>query len=191
LLFTVFSIITLNTIAQVPNTFTDTRDGKVYKTIVSGSQTWMAENLAFIANSGAREYDKSLASVYGILYTWNSANSACPVGWHLPSDADWAKLANPLGVRTVAGGKLKEKGTSHWLSPNTEATNVTGFTALPGGYCNKQGVFSDIGKAGYWWSASEKSSSVGSDWSMYSGNSDLSNYGDNKEIAVSVRCIKD
>jgi uncharacterized protein (TIGR02145 family) len=80
---------------------------------------------------------------------------------------------------------------THWQSPNTEASNTYGFTALPGGYCNKLGVFNDIGKAGYWWSSDEKSATFGSDWSMYSGNSDISNYGDNKELGVSVRCIKD
>jgi uncharacterized protein (TIGR02145 family) len=87
-------------------------------------------------------------TTYGVLYNWPAAmagsassnanpsgvQGVCPAGWHLPSDAEWTELTDYLGGKSVAGGKLKETGTTHWASPNTGATNETGFTALPGGY---------------------------------------------------------
>ncbi len=94
-------------------------------------------------------------TTYGVLYNWlaamaGSASSnanpsgvqgACPLGWHLPSNAEWTELNDYLGGTNVAGGKLKEIGITHWTSPNTGATNETGFTALPGGYRNYPGFF--------------------------------------------------
>jgi uncharacterized protein (TIGR02145 family) len=151
----------------------------------------MAENLSYKAEKGIWKYGKTNGDIYGYLYNWYSAKKACPAGWHLPNDAEWTKLVSFLGTKTTAGGKLKEKGTNHWLSPNTGATNETGFSALPGGYCNKTGTFSDLGKSGFWWSSTSTGTNFASDWSMYSQNTDISNYGDNMEIGVSVRCIKD
>lgn len=109
-------------------------------------------------------------TTYGVLYNWpaamaGSASSAanpsgvqgvCPTGWHLPSDAEWTQLTDYLGGEGVAGGKLKEAGTAHWQSPNTGATNETGFTALPGGYRYDDGSFDGIGDGGFWWSATER-----------------------------------
>src|SRR5690554_4910948 len=110
-------------------------------------------------------------ATYGVLYNWTAAmdgeassttnpsgiQGVCPAGWHVPSDAEWTELTDYLGGTSVAGGKLKETGTTHWKSPNTGATNETGFTALPGGYRHLYGAFSNIGYDGYWWSATERS----------------------------------
>ena len=110
-------------------------------------------------------------STYGVLYNWTAAmNGAasssadpsgvqgiCPTGWHLPSDAEWTTLTTYLGGLSVAGGKMKEAGISHWTSPNTGATNESGFTALPGGYRGDDGRFANIGILGYWWSSTEGS----------------------------------
>src|SRR5574344_2998326 len=99
---------------------------------------------------------------YGVLYNWTAAmngeassttnpsgiQGVCPAGWHLPSDAEWTELTDYLGGASVAGGKLKETGTTHWDSPNTGATNETGFTALPGGYRTNLGFFNNIGYHG-------------------------------------------
>lgn len=107
-------------------------------------------------------------TTYGVLYNWaaamaGSASSStnpsgvqgvCPTGLHLPSDAEWTELIDYLGGgASVAGGKLKEIGATHWSSPNTGATNETGFTALPGGYRFNNGKFNGIGNYGSWWSA--------------------------------------
>ncbi|SDD19418.1 FISUMP domain-containing protein [Williamwhitmania taraxaci] len=108
-------------------------------------------------------------AIYGVLYNWPAAmngaasstvnpsgvQGVCPTGWHLPSDAEWTQLTTFLGGESVAGGKLKEIGTTHWASPNTGADNSSGFTALPGGYRNYGGSFYYIGYGGYWWSATE------------------------------------
>src|SRR5574344_601553 len=110
-------------------------------------------------------------NTYGVLYNWPAAmngaassttnpsgiQGVCPAGWHLPSDAEWTELTDYLGGASVAGGKLKETGTTHWNSPNTGATNETGFTALPGGCRNSDGAFYSVGDLGYWWCATEVS----------------------------------
>src|SRR5574344_137160 len=118
-------------------------------------------------------------ATYGVLYNWTAAmngeassttnpsgiQGVCPAGWHLPSDAEWTELTDYLGGASVAGGKLKETGTTHWDSPNTGATNETGFTALPGGYRTNLGFFNNIGYHGNWWSATE--SGATNAWTRY------------------------
>jgi uncharacterized protein (TIGR02145 family) len=96
-----------NSFTQEQGRFTDARDGKTYKTIKIGSQVWMAENLAFKADNGIWSYENPSGSIFGYLYTWDAAIHSCPVGWHLPADADWTCLVKFLGTNTIAGGKLK------------------------------------------------------------------------------------
>ncbi|HNU59751.1 MAG TPA: fibrobacter succinogenes major paralogous domain-containing protein [Aquaticitalea sp.] len=189
---------------------TDPRDGHHYSLVKIGSQVWMAENLKYlpgVAGPGTGSqtapyyyvygYDgtdvdaaKTTAnySAYGVLYNWPAAVNACPTGWHLPSDAEWTALTTYLDGD---GGKLKETGTTHWASPNTGATNQTGFTALPGGYRNSSGTFNYIGNYGYWWSATEHSETNA--WSRYLGYDynyvSRSNF--DKELGFSVRCVRD
>src|SRR5574344_993327 len=152
-------------------------EGNTYKTVTIGTQTWMAENLKVTKyNDGAAipnvtdntawsklttgalcDYDNtpSNSETYGKLYNWHAVNTGklCPTGWHVPSDAEWTKLTDYL--TSDAGGKLKETGTTHWNSPNTSATNETGFTALPGGSRGYSGAFLNVCGYGYWWSATE------------------------------------
>jgi len=117
-----------------PGHFIDKRDGKVYKTIEIGTQTWMAENLNLdTAGSWAYNDDEANAAVYGRLYDFNQAKKVCPEGWHLPDTAEWNKLINHLGGYWVAGGTMKESGTDHWDSPNYGAFNGSGFAALAAG----------------------------------------------------------
>src|SRR5690554_1847166 len=134
-------------------TFIDSRDGNEYNWVQIGDQVWMVENLKYLPSvvgpgTGSQTtphyyvygYDGTNVAdakatdnyaTYGVLYNWTTAMNACPDGWHLPSDAEWTELTDYLGGESVAGGKLKETGTTHWASPNTGATNETGFTALP------------------------------------------------------------
>ncbi len=144
-------------------------------------------------------------TTYGVLYNWaaamnGAASSAanpsgvqgvCPAGWHLPSDAEWTQLTDYLGGVSVAGGKLKEAGTTHWYSPNTGATDESGFTALPGGYCFSSGSFHGIGNDGYWWSASE--SDANNAWYRYMvfSYSFVNRYYDYKVARLAVRCVRD
>lgn len=131
---------------------------------------------------------------YGKLYNWYAVNDPrglAPIGWHVPSDAEWTTLTNYLGGEYVAGGKMKETGTTHWEVPNTDATNSSGFTGLPGGYRYPESAFSGIGRYGYWWSATENSPDIA--WYRYLSYNDGSIYrGHNsKDFGFSVRCIKD
>lgn len=144
-------------------------------------------------------------ATYGVLYNWTAAmdgeassttnpsgiQGVCPAGWHLPSDAEWTELTDYLGGTSVAGGKLKETGTTHWASPNTGATNETGFTALPGGGRGDSGAFGHIGSYGYWWSATEYLATYAWDRVMYDGYSDVGRDYYNKEVGFSVRCVRD
>jgi uncharacterized protein (TIGR02145 family) len=144
-------------------------------------------------------------ATYGVLYNWPAAmagsassnanpsgvQGVCPAGWHLPSDAEWTELTDYLGGISVAGGKLKETGTTHWQSPNRGATNETGFTALPGGRRSIGGYFVDVGNFGYWWSATENgTSNAGGRFLYYNFSSvEMTNFG--KEHGFSVRCVRD
>lgn len=179
---------------QTTGTFTDTRDGKVYKTVKIGEQDWMAENLAYKPTSGnywAFDDEADNIAVYGYLYDWETAKKVCPTGWHLPSDAEWTELTDYLGGESVAGGKLKEIGTTHWNSPNTGATNETAFTALPGGYRYGDGTFYDIGYYGNWWSATEGNATIAWYRSMSGSSSGVGRYYYYKELGFSVRCVRD
>ncbi|WMN13100.1 FISUMP domain-containing protein [Marivirga salinae] len=142
---------------------------------------------------------------FGVLYNWSAAmngsesssgnpsgtQGVCPEGWHLPSDSEWRQLKTYLGGSSVAGGKLKETGTTHWKSPNTGATNETGFTALPGGFRVDYGMFLNVESVGYWWSAREDGGSTAwyhdIDYDETSVDRNLSY----KEFGFCVRCVKD
>ncbi len=138
--------------------------------------------------------DTALQQMYGKLYNWyaiTDSRNVCPKGWHVPTKAEWTKLTDYLGNESVAGGKMKATGTSRWQSPNTDATNESGFAGLPGGARSPDGFFSTLRDYGYWWSATASGSTDA--WLLNlaynSGTSYL--YADNKGNAYSVRCIKD
>lgn len=203
------------TTLQGTGTVTDI-DGNVYNTVTIGTQIWMVENLKVtkynngtaiplitdgaawtsLTTPGYCWYNNdytTYGSVYGALYNWHTVNTGnlCPIGWHVPTDAEWTTLTDYLGGLSIAGGKLKETGTSHWAIPNTGATNESGFTALPGGWRGYDGSFHDITYTGYWWSSTQNGSSA---WEreLYQGNATVSRNGSNsKFVGFSVRCKKD
>ena len=116
----------------------------------------------------------------------------CPTGWHLPTDVEWTTLSTYLGGEVVAGGKMKETGTAHWLHPNTGATNSSGFTALPGGYRNYSGSFYDLTYYAYFWSSTETSSTFAWFRNLTYNYEDVDrkrNYF--KTNGFSARCVKD
>jgi uncharacterized protein (TIGR02145 family) len=191
-------------------------DGNLYNSITIGSQIWMVENLMttkfndgsdipLVEDAGAWSvlnapgycwYNNDEATnknLYGALYHWLTGNTGklCPTGWHLPSDAEWTILTDYLGGEDLAGEKLKESGTTHWASPNTGATNETGFSALPGGYRAIDGSFDKIGNNGFWDSSTEYNTSnrYGRVMSYDSSNVYRARLG--KRRGLSVRCIKD
>jgi uncharacterized protein (TIGR02145 family) len=140
-------------------------DGNVYKTVKIGNQTWMAENLksthysdGTLIPSFVYGDDTANVRVYGRLYRSAAAlknasasgiskvQGAAPVGWHIPSVAEWQMLVDYLGGSAVAGGKLKATGTDQWKGPNAGATNESRFRALPGGYFRVDGIYMALGE---------------------------------------------
>jgi uncharacterized protein (TIGR02145 family) len=191
-------------------------DGNVYgKEVTLGTLVWMVENLKTtkysngdsigttaldISNESTPKYqwaydgDESKVATYGRLYTWyavTDSRNICPTGWHVPGDNDWTTLTTFLGGEDIAGGKLKETGTTHWLTPNEGATNESNFTALPGGCRYDAGIFGYLTNRGFWWSSTEYSMSLGYFRTMSSTFGFVSGDGTNKQYGFSVRCIKD
>jgi len=137
------------------STFTDSRDGKVYKTVKIGKQIWMAENLAYDA-TGSKCYDNNPENCkkYGRLYDWKTAIEICPQGWLLPSEKEWEALVNIAGGYDVAGQNLKAQ--NGWNN-NRNGLDKYGFSALPGGNLTDvlNNKFRDIGDISVWWSSTE------------------------------------
>jgi uncharacterized protein (TIGR02145 family) len=201
-------------LTTIASQFTDDRDGNVYQIVEIGNQIWMAENLKYLPavvgtnyvsinapyyyvygnNSSNVALAKSVLqfSLYGVLYNWSAAINACPVGWHLPSDEEWTVLSDYLGGPNSAGGKLKANGTNYWISPNTGATNETGFTALPGGFLSHNGYdFNYIGIRGYWWSSTDDNTPFAWARRITNNSADQSRTHLPKAYGFSVRCARD
>jgi uncharacterized protein (TIGR02145 family) len=175
--------------------FTDARDGKYYPTITFGSQTWMAENLAYLptltpvsswSETTPCYYVNNLAT-YGVLYNWPAAMSACPAGWHLPGDTEWTALAEYFGGVEVAGGKLKS--VTGWLEPNVGATNESCFTALPGGGFSHGFYFSTEQRA-YWWTSTEIDATIVWARGLFYNIPAVYRHYFYREVGYSVRCVK-
>ena len=171
--------------------------------LVTGNTAWVN-----LGNNNTDDaycfYNNNSGTDYGVLYTYaaaigdnwtrdNKANQGvCPDGWHLPSDAEWTVLTNYLGGASVAGGKMKETGTTHWSSPNTGATDESGFTALPGGIRNSNnGGFSSQGYLGYFWSATENGATYTWYRFLFYNNSNVNRNLNYKSHGFSVRCLRD
>jgi len=189
-------------------------DGNTYTSIIINGQEWMQQNLAVTkyrngdpiptglsnttwqnTTSGAYAiYNNDAANntLYGKLYNWYAVNDSrglCPTGWHVPSDGEWTTLETNLGGSSVAGGKMK--ATSGWNSPNTGATNESGFTALPGGYRGYDGTYGDVGSYGHWWSSTVDG--LTSAWYriLHYNGSNVNRLLNDKQFGFSVRCVRD
>jgi uncharacterized protein (TIGR02145 family) len=176
-----------------PTQFTDNRDGKTYQIVHLNNQTWFAENLNYIVENDSWAYnnDPANASIYGLIYNFEGASYACPDGWHLPSDSEWDELITFLGGTDVAGGKMKESGTIHWASPNTGASNSSGFSSLPGGFRTSAGVFSSMSFYAEYWSSTIANDTIALGRTLYHDNTEANRRGYKKFSGSSVRCIKD
>jgi len=190
-------------------------DGNLYHTVTIGSQVWLVENLKVThyrdgdpielvtdnqqwegLTSGAYcNYDNSSVNVvtYGRLYNWfavNDPRNIAPADWHVSSDQEWSSLSDHLGGNAVAGGKLKEAGFLHWSEPNTNATNETGFSALPGGHRVYSGNYAYINLGGGWWCSTK--GEYNDAWIRYMdyGAWDTWRYLEDKRYGRSVRCLK-
>jgi len=182
--------------SQETGTLTDI-DGNIYSTIKIGEQWWMAENLKVTNDKDGNPVtsfcygnDPANSDIYGRLYTWGEAMKAAPAGWHVPSIEEWNTLIDYLGGAPVAGGKMKETGNTHWHSPNSGATNESGFTALPGGFRGADGIFYTRGQHADFWSSSGSGPNA---WCIYLyHNAARVQQGNDLKggLAFSVRCIK-
>lgn len=193
-------------------------DGNIYQTVVIGDHEWLAENLkttkysngdpigttepATLNTSGETmikyqwpvDGDENKVAVYGRLYTWyavNDTRNICPQGWHVATDAEWTAMINFLGGDAEAGNKLKESGTSSWEAPNDGATNISGFTARPGGVRNGNGTFVNVRSTGYWWTSTEVRADYGWSRVMAYSNGSANRYENNADLGFSVRCVRD
>ncbi|HRX30931.1 MAG: fibrobacter succinogenes major paralogous domain-containing protein [Bacteroidales bacterium] len=190
-------------------------DGNVYNTIGIGGQIWMAENLKvthyrngdpidnvpdytiwYVSYSGAYcDYngDEGISNTYGKLYNWYAVTDSrgiAPDGWHVATNDEWTTLVTYLGGKDAVGIKLKEEGTTHWASPNANASNSSGFSALPGGQRINMGYFFYLNESGYWWTSSSFSS-FGYYWGLSYDSDTITSYAGIKQMGLSVRCIKD
>jgi len=208
--------VSFKTLQSQLQTVTDI-DGNVYHAVIIGTQTWMVENLKTTkyrngdiiqnlpstsdwsyATTGAWcEYNNLSANgtKYGKLYNWYAVSDTrilAPVGWHVASDSEWTVLTNFLGGTDVAGGKLKEAGTTNWVNQNVGATNETKFTALPGGSRSyTDGTFFDIGRGSYWWTSTILDYTYTWVRSMGSFSQGIGRTGSPKPNGLYVRCVKD
>ena len=198
-----------------PSTVTDV-DGNVYNVVTIGNQCWMQENLkttkyrngtaipgnlsdaAWSSTTGGAQVDydndPTNTAIYGKLYNWYAVadpRELCPTGWHVPSDAEWTTLENFLGGSLVAGGAMKEAGLTHWASPNTDATNSSGFSGLPGGFRFDNGTYYDIGNFGYWWSSTQNSPADAWSRGLYYNVGLVYRLNGFKSYGFSVRCVRD
>jgi len=199
------------------------KDGNTYTSVTIGTQVWMVENLKTtkfndgtsipnvsdgtewhsLVTPGYCWYNNDASTyknTYGALYNWYTVNTGklCPVGWHVPSENEWYALFSSCGGADVAGGILKETGTTHWSSPNDGGTNEKGFTALPGGRRSSQNPFSGvngpfemIGEEGDWWSSTEDDYYVATHVNLDHYTAEAWVFSYTKREGYSVRCIKD
>lgn len=190
-------------------------EGNVYKTVKIGTQWWMAENLKttryrngnpipMIANdtvwgsltTGAycnMNNDINYSATYGKLYNWftvKDSRNIAPDGWHVPTMDEWTLLVDYLGGEIIAGGKLKEEGTTHWSDPNLYATNETGFTAVPGG-CRYFGTFVDFSYFGEYWISDDVNPVAAMSRRFSFVRGDCVTISCTKKDGLSVRCVKD
>ncbi len=197
---------------EIPSTVTDV-DGNTYNVIVIGKQGWMKENLrvehfndgAVIPNiTGATEWaaltsgawcdynnSTSNGTAYGKLYNGFAVETGklCPEGWRVPTSGDWTELRDFLGGRNVAGGKIRQVGTSLWKAPNEGATNSSEFTALPGGFRGPNGLYYMMSEIAMWWSSSTSADKLPYWITSYTNLELVENNPVPKTNGIAVRCI--
>lgn len=198
-------------------TVTDIDDNE-YQTVKIGTQTWMTENLkvthyrngdpiptdisninwSYLLSGSYAVFSDDYAcneAVYGKLYNWytiDDGRNIAPDGWHVPSIAEWQTLLDYLGGNAVAGGKMKQTGFVYWGSPNSGATNESGFTALPAGYrFGGDGSYRFLRSQNLLWSSTEDDTENASCLIMLQNSPGANPISTWKSFGLSIRCIKD
>lgn len=174
------------------NTVKDLRDGQTYKTVKIGDQVWMAENLGHETTSSICG-EKEFLTLYGCLYSWNEAKTVCPVGWHLPSQAEWNTLIEFVGDSSTAGKILKATNTWSDKGHYKDGTDDYGFTALPGGVRLPQRGKTHqtfVNSGAFFWSATEVDDDESITLVLRYENDAATLFENDKDAGVSVRCVK-
>lgn len=195
-------------------------DGNQYHYVAIGSQEWMVENLKVTryrngdsiqevsGNSAGKAAWGNLTSgaycnynddsndgrIYGLLYNWyvvNDSRNVAPSGWHVATVDDWNTLINYLSGTDVAGGKLKETGIAHWISPNSDASNTVKFSALPSGLRDYHGNFTLLGEVTEWWIPKEYDTNFALFTQIGNGASIQITGVGQKSVGCSIRCVRD
>ena len=178
-------------IAQEKGTIKDPRDGRNYQWMKIGKKTWLAENVKYIANPGSWVYNNDTANVslHGRLYTWNAAMNACPKGWGIPTDDDWALLIGTLGGMDAAGGKLQDMDTIYWKAHKNIQESAKTISTLLGGVRHADSTFSGVSLWGGLWSATVINN-MASDYLIVHGSKSIGKSSNAKGSALGVRCVK-
>jgi uncharacterized protein (TIGR02145 family) len=174
------------------------RNGDTIRECITASE-WLD---AGIKGEGAwcyYENDSAIGKIYAKLYNWYAVNDSrglAPAGWHIPSNEEWIELENCLGGSIIAGGKLKASGTIDsgnglWQSPNQGASNESGFSALPGGWRDFNGIFDNFGSIGAFWSSTQWNSTSAWHSDLSYTGAEISRHAGIKPAGFSVRCVKD
>ena len=174
------------------NTVKDLRDGLTYKTVKIGDQVWMAENLGHETTSSICG-EKEFLTLYGCLYSWDEAKTVCPVGWHLPSQAEWNTLIEFVGDSSTAGKILKATNTWSDKGHYKDGTDDYGFTALPSGVRLPQRGKTHqtfVNSGAFFWSATEVDDDESITLVLRYENDAATLFENDKDAGVSVRCVK-
>lgn len=194
-------------------------DGNIYNSVIIGTQTWMQENLKTTRfNNGieipttsllvvndttalyqwAYDQDTNNIDIYGRLYTWNVASNddnVCPNGWHVPDNSEWESLRDFLGGESIAGSKMKEIGTTHWVETDSTVNNSSGFTGLGSGFRGNPSGFNLLGENGCFWSSTPfgiiGTFPRGHRYRLASDNNALASSVATANTGNAIRCIKD
>jgi uncharacterized protein (TIGR02145 family) len=216
LAFTLVLIVSCKKVKEEIKVDITDEDGNIYSSVIIGHQEWMRENLKVtkfndgteitnITNQGSWSsangagycwYDNNEAdnkTLYGALYNLRAVQTGklCPAGWHVPTIAEWNVLSTYLGGDEVSGSALKEYGITHWISHNDDATNISGFTGLPGGTRDIVGNFGFKGLSGSWWSSTVYSNDYAGIFGLENTSTYIFKNNIYRNIGVSVRCLKD
>ncbi len=207
-------------------TIIDTRDGIEYRIVKIGNQYWMAENLAYLP-SVASKMDQShhdpfyyvygydgrdvgsakatnMYTTYGVLYNWKAAQTACPAGWHLPSDDEWKQMEMAIGMSQEEADKLSWRNTSNeaaklkamsgWPTHpvNTNGSDIYGFTAIPSGYLTSSFAFVGEGLNTNFWTSTQATDVDFGGWyrNIAQSNSGINRATMYKQFGFSVRCVR-
>jgi uncharacterized protein (TIGR02145 family) len=193
------------------------QDNQNYPVVKVGTQWWMEANLnttkfrdgtaiSFVTDNAVWDSnvfgssycfynnDEKNKKTYGALYNWDVVNGVhpiCPTGWHIPTQAELTQMINFLGGESYAGGKLKETGSSHWITPINETTNESGYTTLPAGIRGGYGYFYNLGYIGFIWTSTEQSATKAWALGLYNDDIDATLVPYPKQFGLSIRCVKD